>query len=229
MSLSNLLYGPLAPIYDVVCGALLEPGRRRAMSLLNPRAGERILEVGSGTGFGINDYPPDCRVVGIDLSLPMLERAVTRLDAAHRRAITFSQMDAGQLAFRSGSFDAVYVPYTINCVLDPIAVGRELQRVCKPDGRMVFLNHFEGIPETTNVMNTAAGTLAKAVDVNWHLRLDTFLAELDLRVQTVESVNVPRLSSVVLCQMPAGRTLRTTVSEAAATASSRGLFVPDST
>ena len=94
---------------------------------------------------------------------------------------------------------------------------------------MVFLNHFEGIPETTNVMNRAAGALAKAVDVNWHLRLDTFLPALDLRVQTVESVNVPRLSSVVLCHMPAGRTPYATQSEAAATSSSRGLFVPDST
>ena len=203
VNLSQLLYGPLTPAYDMLCGAMLQPGRQRAMSLLSPCAGERILEVGVGTGYGVNDYPNGCRVVAIDLSLAMLERAVRRIDAAHRRAIAVAQMNAERLAFPTECFDAVYVPYTINCVPDPIAVGRELRRVCGPGGRMVFVNHFEGIPETSNVVNTLAGKMAKAADVNWHLRLDTFLASLDLRAQTVESVNLPRLSSVVLCRKAA--------------------------
>jgi phosphatidylethanolamine/phosphatidyl-N-methylethanolamine N-methyltransferase len=200
MHLSDLLYGPLTPFYDVVCGAMLQPGRRRAMSLLDPRAGERILEVGVGTGYGVNSYPTVCRVVAIDLSHAMIVRASRRVDTAHRGMIVFAQMDARHLALPSRYFDAVYVPYTINCVPDPIAVGRELERVCAPQGRIVFLNHFEGVPETSNVLNACAGRMAQAADVNWHLRLDTFVAELNLRVRAVESVNVPRLSSVVLCE-----------------------------
>src|SRR5215203_3094161 len=188
----------------MVCGSVLQTGRKRAMSLLNPRAGERILEVGVGSGYGVNDYPVDCHVVGIDLSRAMLERAAGRIDDAHKKVIALAQMDAGALAFPSGCFDAVYVPYTINCVPDPIAVGQELQRACAPHGRMVFLNHFEGVPETSNVVNALAGAMAKAADVNWHLRLDTFLASLDLRAETVESVNTPKLSSVVLCQKASG-------------------------
>jgi ubiquinone/menaquinone biosynthesis C-methylase UbiE len=203
MNLSEWLYGPLTPVYDMVCGALLQPGRRRAMSLLDPRTSERILEVGVGTGYGVNGYPPGCHAVAIDLSHAMLARAVRRLDAAHRDAIAFAQMDARNLAFPSGYFDAVYVPYTINCVPDPIAVGRELHRVCAPNGRLVFLNHFEGIPETSNMLNTCVGKMAQAADVNWHLQLDTFLAALNLRVKAVESVNVPRLSSVVVCEKSA--------------------------
>lgn len=203
MSLSRLLYGPLTPIYDVVCGAMLQPGRARAMALLNPRAGERILEVGVGTGYGVNSYPAGCRVVAVDLSHDMLRRAVRRVDAAHRPMIAFAQMDAGQLAFPDGYFDAIYVPYTINCVPDPVAAGRELRRVCAPNGRLVFLNHFAGIPETSNAINACAGKMAEAANVNWHLNLHTFLASLDLRARAVESVNVPRLSSVVLCEMPA--------------------------
>jgi phosphatidylethanolamine/phosphatidyl-N-methylethanolamine N-methyltransferase len=200
VNLSRILYGPLSPIYDMVCGALLQPGRKRAMSLLNLRAGERVLEVGVGTGYGLNDYPSGCRVVAIDSSLAMLRRAVGRVNAERRGAIAFCQMDAGNLVFPSGCFDAVYVPYAINCVSDPVAVGRELQRVCAPHGRIVFLNHFEGIPETSNVLNRLAGRLAPAIGVEWHLRLDTFLDALNLRACAVESVNIPRLSSVVLCQ-----------------------------
>jgi phosphatidylethanolamine/phosphatidyl-N-methylethanolamine N-methyltransferase len=200
MNTAQAIYGPLTPLYDMVCGALLQPGRRRAMSLLNPRAGERILEVGVGTGYGVNDYPPGCRVAAIDLSRPMMARAARRVDRDHRNMIAFAQMDAGHVGFSSGVFDAVYVPYTINVVPDPIAVGRELRRVCAPNGRLVFLNHFEGIPETSNLTNTVAGRLASAVDVNWHLRLDTFLRALGMRATVIESVNVPRLSSIVLCQ-----------------------------
>ena len=189
----------MTPLYDVICGALLQPGRRRALSVLQPQAGERILEVGVGTGFCINDYPPTCRVVAVDLSREMVTRAVRRVDGGHRNSIAFAQMDAHHLAFPSGMFDAVFIPHTINVVDDPIAVGRELVRVCARNGRIVFLNHFEGIPETSNAVNALAGVLASAVDVNWHLELEPFLRAIDLRAIAIESVNVPRLSSIVVC------------------------------
>jgi phosphatidylethanolamine/phosphatidyl-N-methylethanolamine N-methyltransferase len=189
----------MTPLYDVICGTLLQPGRRRALSVLKPQAGERILEVGVGTGFGLNYYPASCRVVAIDLSGEMLARAVRRVDANHRDNIAFAQMDAHQLAFPSRMFDAVFVPHTINVVDDPIAVGRELVRVCAPNGRIVFLNHFEGIPETSNMLNKIVGFLASVAEVNWHLRLDPFLRTIGLRATAIESVNVPRLSSIVVC------------------------------
>jgi len=171
------------------------------MELLAPRPGERILEVGVGTGYGVNDYPRGCQVVAIDLARGMLERAVRRVDEAHRDMIMFAQMDASHLALPDHSVDAVYVPYTINVVPDPVAVGKELLRVCAPSGRVVFLNHFDGVPETTNLINGVVGRIASSVmDVNWYLHLETFAKALDLRIVTVESVNIPRLSSVVLCE-----------------------------
>jgi phosphatidylethanolamine/phosphatidyl-N-methylethanolamine N-methyltransferase len=200
MSFAELMYGSLAPLYDVVCGAMLQPGRRRAMTLLGPRPGERILEVGVGTGYGINDYPAGCRVVAVDLSRAMIERTARRLDRAHRDMVALAQMDAQHLGIPDGRFDAVYVPHTINVVSDPIAVGRELLRVCKPQGRILFLGHFAGIPETSNLINSLAGRIAAAADVNWDLRLDTFLGGLGMQATAIESVNAPRLSSVVLCE-----------------------------
>jgi phosphatidylethanolamine/phosphatidyl-N-methylethanolamine N-methyltransferase len=130
----------------------------------------------------------------------MIERAARRVDSRHRRMIAFAQMDAGRLALRDRAFDAVYVPYTINVVPDPVAVGRELLRVCAPAGRVVFLNHFDGVPETSNLINRVVGRIASALDVNWHLRVETLAAALNLRVAAIESVNTPRLSSVVLCE-----------------------------
>jgi len=195
-----MAYETLAPLYDAVCGWSLHAGRRRAIALLKPCPGESILEVGVGTGYGVNDYPRGCKVVAIDLSRPMIERAARRVDDDHRGVIAFAQMDAGNLALPNHAFDAVYVPHTINVVPDPIAVGKELLRVCAPAGRIVFLNHFDGVPETTNLINGLAGRIASAFDVNWHLRIETLAKALNLRVAAIESVNTLRLSSVVLCE-----------------------------
>ena len=170
------------------------------MTLLSPAAGETILEVGVGTGRGLDDYPEWCRVIAIDLSRTMMARARRRSDRANAARVAFLQMDAAQLAFPDGAFDAVYVPYTINVVPDSLAVGRELVRVCRAGGRILMLNHFAGIPETSNALNAIAGKAAGAFDVNWHLHAHRFVDELGLTMVAVESVNVPRLSSIVLCR-----------------------------
>jgi len=199
MTVADVVYERLTPIYDALFGPLLRQGRERAIALLNPGAGERILEVGVGTGNDLAGYPPSCRVTAVDLSMAMLERA--RRKAAHAAAgsVSLAQMDGTNLAFPAESFDAVYAPHVLNVVANPVAMGRELLRVCRPGGRVVFLNHFDGIPETTNLTNAIAGRLAAAFSVNWRLNVDEFLREVGARATQVESVNVPRLSSIVLC------------------------------
>lgn len=200
MTTADIIYGPLTPLYDVVCGAMLQPGRRRAIAHLDPAPSDTILEVGVGTGLDLKAYHSRCRIVAIDLSRTMMVRAQKRVLAANMPRVDFLQMDAARLAFPDQSFDAVYVPYTINVVPDPIAVGRELVRVCRRGGRIVMLNHFDGVRETSNMTNAIAGRVARKFSVNWHLHAESFVRELGLSLVAVESVNVPRLSSVVVCR-----------------------------
>lgn len=200
MTLANLVYERLTPLYDVVFGALLQEGRRRAIEVLQPLAGESILEVGVGTGVGLRGYPDACRVTAIDLSMAMLERARERVTHATSAHFDFVQMDATSLAFADGTFDAVYAPHVVNVVPDPIAIGREMARVCRPGGRVVLLNHFDGVPETSNLTNRVAGRVANLFSVNWDVPLDDFLQQAGLEAVSVESVNLPRLSSIVLCR-----------------------------
>jgi phosphatidylethanolamine/phosphatidyl-N-methylethanolamine N-methyltransferase len=199
MTAADIIYGPLTPIYDVVCGAMLQPGRRRAIAHLNPSPSDTILEVGVGTGLDLHAYRAQCRIVGIDLSRSMMAKAKKRI-ATVTPHVDLLQMDAARLAFPDASFDAVYVPYTINVVPDPMAVGRELVRVCRKGGRIVMLNHFDGVRETSNMTNAIAGRVAEKFSVNWHLHAERFVRDLGLSLIAVESVNVPRLSSVVVCR-----------------------------
>src|SRR5947207_15077018 len=72
----------------------------------------------------------------------MRERAYARMARYNISHVRLIQMDATHLDFPDNSFDIVYAPYFITCVPDPIAFTREMRRVCRPDGRLVFLNHF---------------------------------------------------------------------------------------
>ena len=195
-------YARVAPIYDVVCDVMLRPGRRRALERLAPRHGERILEIGVGTGLSAVEYPRGCSVVAIDFSAPMLHRARRRLARSQVQHVTLASMDAAHLAFEANQFDAVYAPYLLSVVPDPVAVAREMRRVCRPCGRLVFLNHFEHCDgEEERVATRVVGLLARRVfEVNWHLELRSFLKRADLRPLTVERVNVGGLSSVLVCR-----------------------------
>ena len=194
------LYAHLAPLYDLIYGGALQHGRGRAMDRLAPRAGESILEVGVGTGLSAVHYPHACRVTAIDLSAAMLDRARLRIERNGTTHVRLCRMDAAHLAFRDAQFDAVYAPYVLNVVPDPVGVAREMLRVCRPDGRIVLLNHFDH-DATRNVVNRMVGWLAGLVsDVNWDLNLDRLLYDAGLVAIEIEPVNVPRVSSVVLCK-----------------------------
>ena len=105
----------------------------------------RVLDVATGTaGVAIAiAAATDARIVGVDISEPMLERGRQRVTAAgldHR--ITLQVARAEQLPFPTGSFDAVSFTYLLRYVADPTATLAELARVLRPGGGMACLDFF---------------------------------------------------------------------------------------
>jgi phosphatidylethanolamine/phosphatidyl-N-methylethanolamine N-methyltransferase len=197
----DAIYSDLAPLYDVIYGALLHHGRRAAIDRLAPKWGEAILEIGVGTGLSAVHYPRGCSVTAIDLSEHMLRRAQTRLTRRGCTHVRLCRMDAGRLAFADEQFDAVYAPYVLNVVADPVAVVHEMLRVCRNDGRLVLLNHFEYGSIRRQLWSRLAGGLAKRISgVDWHLDLERLLAATNLTAVSVEPVNLPPVSAVVVCR-----------------------------
>jgi phosphatidylethanolamine/phosphatidyl-N-methylethanolamine N-methyltransferase len=193
------VYERLAPIYDVIYGVTLAPGRRHAMARLAPGPGESILEIGVGTGLSATQYPCDCRVAAIDLSAHMIERARARFARRRVEHVALCRMDAARLAFPDAQFDAIYAPYVMNVVPDPVGVAREMVRVCRPAGRIVLLNHFDHGGSACGPVDHVLGRLLSRIGVNWHVDLRSFLENAGLTAESVELVNVPRVSSVVVC------------------------------
>jgi hypothetical protein len=73
-------------------------------------------------------------------------------------------------------------------------------RVCRPGGRLVLLNHFDRIDGESDAVTRIVGRVASSVSgVNWHLDFREFVRATGLAPRSVEAVNIPRVSSVVLC------------------------------
>ncbi|MGP0090873.1 MAG: class I SAM-dependent methyltransferase [Xanthobacteraceae bacterium] len=135
-------YARWAPIYDLVFGAVFDRGRRAAIAAAE-QIGGRILEVGVGTGISLPDYSTGNRIVGIDLSAPMLRKAherVRELQLPHVEGLAV--MDAERLAFADAQFDVVVGQYLITAVPHPEATLDEFARVLKPGGQIVLVNHI---------------------------------------------------------------------------------------
>jgi phosphatidylethanolamine/phosphatidyl-N-methylethanolamine N-methyltransferase len=192
------LYRRLAPVYDLIYGATLEPGRRQAMTRLAPASGELILEIGVGTGLSAIRYPRTCRAIAIDVSSQMLDRARARLVRRRVHHVALCRMDGARLGFPDAVFDAVYAPYVMNVAPDPVNVGLEMLRVLRPHGRIVLLNHFDDLAEGSWI-GDVLGRLASTSGVNWHMELDGFLRDAGLVAQSVERVKAVGGSSIVTC------------------------------
>ncbi|HSA90345.1 MAG TPA: methyltransferase domain-containing protein [Burkholderiales bacterium] len=137
-------YRRYARIYDVIFGAVLQPGRRAVLEALKLRPGDRVLEVGVGTGISLPLYPRDVRITGIDVSREMLEKARARVARAKLKNIdALLEMDAEAMAFPDASFDKVVAMYVVSVVPRPAKLLEELHRVCRPDGDIFIVNHFQ--------------------------------------------------------------------------------------
>jgi demethylmenaquinone methyltransferase / 2-methoxy-6-polyprenyl-1,4-benzoquinol methylase len=144
------LFEGLPRAYDRM-GAVLSFGqdprwRRALIEAIDPRPGQRILDVATGTGmvaFALADR--GATVIGLDQSEHMLSRARTRAGARPDNP-TFIHGEAEHLPFADGEFDALTFTYLLRYVDDRGATMRELARVVKPGGRIGMVEF--GVPSS---------------------------------------------------------------------------------
>ena len=196
------VYEKLANVYDLVFGPTLHPGRLVARDRMGIKAGDRILEVGVGTGINTSLYPRNCHMTGIDLSTSMLDKARARVAREGLRNVRLLEMDAASLTFADDSFDIVYAPYLVSVVPDPIQVVREMKRVCRPGGRIIILNHFRSANAILSRLERAMSPFTVHVGFKSDLDLPAFLAQAELEPVSIEKVNHPRIWSLVTCVKP---------------------------
>ena len=129
--------------------------RRRFLKFVPVRSGERVLEVGCGTGVVVRDLAGLVgrrgEVVGVDASRRLLDRAraLSRETARHAR-IAWRVADAASLPFAANRFDAALAVTVILHVADPLRVVREMARVTRPGGRVAVQDQDFGVVAVTH-------------------------------------------------------------------------------
>jgi phosphatidylethanolamine/phosphatidyl-N-methylethanolamine N-methyltransferase len=138
----SALYYEFSHFYDAVFGRVFYPRIAKVVRSLAIEPGAKVLEIGVGTGLSLDAYPAHAQVLGIDLAPDMLEKAQERIDRNGWRHVSLEQGDALALRFPDDSFDYVMAFHVVSVVPDARVLMAEAQRVCRPGGRIVVINHF---------------------------------------------------------------------------------------
>ncbi|WP_373471898.1 class I SAM-dependent methyltransferase [Carnobacterium alterfunditum] len=134
-------YNRVSKIYDI----LEQPMEVMTMSkwrerLIENIEGPKILEVGVGTGKNLLIYPNKLEITGIDFSENMLEKANQKIKG--KENITLIEMDAQKMSFADNTFDTIVTSCVFCSVPDPVEGLKEIRRVCRPDGKIIMLEHM---------------------------------------------------------------------------------------
>ena len=167
---------------------------------LDAQPGERVLEVGVGTGISLRHYVAGVRVDALDFSAAMLKKAQKRLDKDGVAAeVTLHQMDAHKLEFADDIFDHAVVAHAIAVVAEPEVVLSEMMRVTRPGGRLVVVNHYK---EEPGRLSRAWDPLRRRMGLGKHFDLLELLQECGLQVVSDDIVNRIK-SRLIVTRLPA--------------------------
>lgn len=143
---TRAFYDRISRVYDLLADRSEAPIRRAALQLLEARAGEKLLEIGCGTGRSLVELAkavgPTGRVFGLDLSARMLEQARANLaKAGLLERVRLRRGDAAQMPYPEASMDGVFMSFTLELFDTPEIprVLRECRRVLRTGGRLVVV------------------------------------------------------------------------------------------
>lgn len=184
-------YRRYAPVYDALFGAIFHPARETIVQALDARPGQRILEVGVGTGLSLLLYPEHARVTGIDLCKEMLDKARARVrEQGLEQVEALLEMDAEDMQFPDSSFDKVVAMYVVSVAANPLRLVDEMRRVCKPGGDIFIVNHFRSNSPVMGTLEGILSPMSKLAGFRTNMELETFLEATGLEVVEVSKTNV---------------------------------------
>ncbi len=193
------LYGEYSGIYDLIFARFFYPRIAAVIRDLRIPPGAKVLELGVGTGLALRAYPSHCQVTGVDLAPDMLERAQERIERKGWRHIELHEMNAMSLDLEDSSFDYVMAFHVVSVVPSADKFMGEAQRVCKPDGKIVVINHFRSDQPVLAAIDRKIEPITRRV--GWHtLGREEVFAGLPLELSRVYKTSRRSLFTIVVAR-----------------------------
>ncbi len=195
LSLVENTYKVYSTVYDIIFGKVFEQGRKEVVENLKFNSGDRVLEVGVGTGLSLKYYPESVEVIGIDISNHMLEKAVQRVDANEWEHISLTKMNAENLTYEDEYFDKVVLMHVYSVTPNPDKLIKEAVRVCKKGGDIIILNHFSN--EKLSLVEKLVKPFQDKIGFRTDFPLKENIYNRDLNVQKIVPANIFNISRIV--------------------------------
>ncbi|MDY6842735.1 MAG: methyltransferase domain-containing protein [Thermodesulfobacteriota bacterium] len=193
------IYSRFSHVYDYIFKMIFLEGRKIGIKLLDIAHEDKILEVGIGTGLSLPYYPSHCDITGIDLCKDMLVKAKKRLGRLGMNNVKLLHSDASYTEFEDNTFDRIFAAYFISVVPDPVKVIKEMKRVCKKNGKIVFVNHFKSENPIISKFEEFVSPLCCKIGFKTDVSMTNLFAEADLTICEERGVNLFDYWKVVLC------------------------------
>jgi ubiquinone/menaquinone biosynthesis C-methylase UbiE len=181
----------LPSLIDLACG--VGPVTRQRAKVV-PLAQGRVLEIGIGTGLNLPHYDAARveKVVGLDPGMEMHRLARKRL-AATGLQVELVGLSAERIPYDDGSFDCVLVTFSLCTIPDAVAALREMRRVLKPGGRLVFCEHGRAPDASVARWQDRLTPLWSRLAGGCHLNRDipALLAEAGFRCEDLQQMYLP--------------------------------------
>ena len=194
------VYRRYAQGYDLYFGAMFQQGRQAIITKMNCHSGDRILEVGVGTGLSLPLYSRNVQITGIDLSREMLARARMRKIRENLTHVAALQlMDAENMEFGDNSFDMVVAMYVVSVTPHPARLVNEMRRVCKPEGELYIVNHFHHTNPFVGGVERMIAPLSRQMGFRPDFSMKNFIKETGLDVVERIPVNLLGYWTLLKC------------------------------
>jgi phosphatidylethanolamine/phosphatidyl-N-methylethanolamine N-methyltransferase len=197
---TNKIYSLYSHFYDSFFGRIFHQGLRIANKLLDVQPGEKILEVGIGTGMSLPLYPEYAEVVGIDISRDMIKQAEEKKQCLGFSNVRLCITDASMMSFKDGCFDKAIAAHSITVIPEPVKTLKEMKRVCKNNAEFFFLYYAGSNNKLIAMFEKAISPIRNKLGLGKAIDLEELLDSASFEIVFKDRINIFRLCQIIKCK-----------------------------